>query len=218
MITIGYLITHQQEKRMRQREKTEITVSRILDAAMVEFGTNGYAGGTVNNICKTGINKGLIYHNFKDKDELYLSCLKKSCDKLTEYIRERNCPDDLMQYMNIRMDFFKEYPNEAHIFFESLLNPQPQLKDEIAEAMGELEELNERIYLKTVRSVTLRDNVTREDALLYFRQMQVMFNGYFSSPSYQNTTLDEKVKIHETNIPKLFDFMLYGIAKGDDKK
>ncbi|MGN1410779.1 MAG: TetR/AcrR family transcriptional regulator [Eubacteriales bacterium] len=201
---------------MKRSDRTEITVSKIISAAMAEFGANGYAGGTVNNICKTGINKGLIYHNFRDKDELYLSCLRISCEKLTEYIREKNCFDDLMQYMNIRMDFFREYPNEAHIFFEALLNPQPKLQAEIKKAMGEFEELNERIYRGALQSVNLRDGVTMDDALTYFRQIQMMFNGYFSSPAYQSIALDEKIKIHESNIPKLFNFMLYGIAKGEN--
>lgn len=203
---------------MKRSEKSELTVAKILDAAMVEFGMNGYTGGTVNNICKTGINKGLIYHNFKDKNDLYLSCLKISCDKLVEYVESKNCSNDMMQYMKIRMDFFMEYPNEAHILFESLLNPQPQLQIEIQKAMREFDALNERIYRNTIKKLTLRKNVTMEDAMSYFRQVQTMFNGYFSSPAYQNIALDEKVKIHETNIPKLFNFMLYGIAKGDDEK
>lgn len=65
---------------MKRSEKTELTISKIMEAAMTEFGTNGYVGGSVNNICKSGINKGLIYHNFKDKDELYLKCLKKAAE------------------------------------------------------------------------------------------------------------------------------------------
>ena len=55
---------------MKKEEKTEITKCKILAAAIQEFGANGYVAGSVNNICKTGINKGLIYHNYKDKDEL----------------------------------------------------------------------------------------------------------------------------------------------------
>ena len=41
-----------------------------------------------------------------------------------------------------------------------------------------------------------------------------MFNGYFSSPAYRDETLEEKIKIHEAGIPKLFEFMLYGVAEG----
>ena len=61
---------------MNKNEKTERTVAKIMESAMTEFGTNGYAGGTVNNICKAGINKGLVYHNFSGKDELFLICFR----------------------------------------------------------------------------------------------------------------------------------------------
>lgn len=103
---------------MKRSEKTELTISKIMEAAMTEFDTNGYVGGSVNNICKSGINKGLIYHNFKDKDDLYLKCLKKSCGMLVKLIDESRCSSDLLRYMNVRMSFFKEYPNEAHIFLK----------------------------------------------------------------------------------------------------
>lgn len=113
---------------MKKSEKTEITVFKIIEAAMNEFGKNGYTGGTVNNICKAGINKGLLYHNFAGKNELYLTCLNRSCKKLMQYIQKRNGTKNLESYMAARMDFFNEYPNEAHIFFEALLNPLEPLQ------------------------------------------------------------------------------------------
>ena len=63
-------------------------------------------------------------------------------------------------------------------------------------------------------ALELRDGISREDAFAYFHMMQLMLNGYFSSPACCGAGLDEKVRIHEDNIPKLFNFMLYGIAKG----
>ena len=83
---------------MKKSEKTEITVSRILESAMSEFGNKGYAGGTVNNICKTGINKGLLYHKFAGKDALYLTCLKRSSEKMIGYVRECGGAKDLKGY------------------------------------------------------------------------------------------------------------------------
>ena len=195
-----------------------------MDNALAEFARQGYGASSVNAVCSAqGISKGIIYHYFKTKDALYLACVEECFGRLTEYLRA-NSPvtgtteSQLEGYFSARMDFFREYPNEARIFFEALLNPQPHLRAEIKQAMQELEERNERVYRNAIQSITLRDGVTMEDALLYFRQMQTMFNGYFSSPAYHNTDLDEKVKIHEASIPKLFDFMLYGIAKGDPAK
>lgn len=203
---------------MKQTEKTGLTVSRILDAATLEFGRNGYVGGTVNNICKSGINKGLIYHNFRDKDALYLACLKRACEKLLALIEESGAGTELLQYMKIRMRFFEESPEEAHIFFEALLQPQEKLLQSIRQILQPIEEINESIYRRTLSSVRLRDGITQEDALRYFRQMQRMFNAYFGSPAYRSRALDEQIREHETNLPKLLDFMLYGIAKGGAEK
>ena len=203
---------------MIMSEKTELTVSKIMEAAMTEFGTNGYVSGSVNNICKSGINKGLIYHNFKDKDELYIKCLEKSSETLIKLIEESGCSSDPIQYMNIRMFFFKEYPKEAHIFFEAILQPQEHLSNEIQKILQPIEEINDRIYRLVVSSVKLRDGITEEDAVRYFKQMQHMFNGYFGSAAYRNMPLDEQVNEHETSLPKLLNFMLYGIAKEDKEK
>lgn len=203
---------------MKRTERTELTVSKIQEAALEEFGVNGYAGGTINNICKRGINKGLIYHNFKNKDELFLVCLENSCKKLVSLIEESGPALDQLQYMKLRMRFFTEYPNEAHIFFEAVLQPQEKLRDRIKRILEPFEEINEKIYRRIVSDITLRDGVTEEDAINHFRLMQRMFNGYFSSSAYRYMTLDKQIREHEMNLPRLLDFMLYGIAKGGTQK
>lgn len=196
---------------MKKSKKTELTVSKIMESAMTEFGTNGYLVGSVNNICKSGINKGLIYHNFKDKDELYLKCIEQSCAVLVALIEESSCSSDFLRYMNVRMSFFKEYPNEAHIFFEALLQPQEHLRNEIQEILQPFEKINETIYRSLVASVELRDGIAEEEAVWYFRQMQHIFNRCFGA---RHTSLDKQISEHETNLPRMLDFMLYGIAKG----
>lgn len=203
---------------MKRSEKTQLTVSKILEMALEEFGANGYAGGTINHICKRGINKGLIYHNFKDKDDLYLACLENSCGKLVRLIEENGCTSDQLQYMNLRMHFFREHPNEAHILFEAILQPQEKFRDRIEKILQPFEEINEKIYRSVVSGVTLRDGITEEDAIAYFRQMQRMFNGYFSSSAYRYMALDEQIREHEMNLSKMLDFLLYGIAKGGKEK
>lgn len=203
---------------MKRTERTESTISKIQEAALEEFGVNGYAGGTINNICKKGINKGLIYHNFKNKDELYLACLENSCKKLISLIEESGCFSDQLQYMEIRMHFFTEYPHEAHIFFEAILQPQEKLRERIEQILEPFEKINEKIYRCVVSGITLRDGITDEDAIDYLRQMQRMFNGYFSSSACRHMTLDKRIRDHEMNLSKLLDFMLYGIAKGGTKK
>lgn len=202
---------------MKKSEKTEKTVNKILAAATTEFGLRGYDGGTVNNICKSGINKGLVYHNFSGKDQLYLECLKKSAAKLTDYIRGENGNSDINGYMQARMDFFNANPDEAHILFDALLNPPHHLCDRINAILKDFNAMNEIVYSATLEKYVLRDGVSYSDALSYFRLMQTMLNGYFSSPAFASVDWREKIKKHEYAVPRLIDYMLFGIAK-DEKK
>ena len=120
--------------------------------------------------------------------------------------------------MQLRMKFFRDYPNEAHIFFEAMLQPQQKLRGRIQQILQPFEDINERIYRSVVSGITLRDGITPEDAIGYFRQMQRMFNGYYSSSAYRHIALNEQVREHEMNLSKLLDFMLYGIAKVGTEK
>ena len=102
-----------------------------MSTAIAEFATAGYAGGTVNRICKSGISKGLIYHNFPDKDALYLACLQHCCAAFVAHIRRMGGTSGFQTYMQARMDFLQAHPNEAHIFFEAVLMPPSHLSDAI---------------------------------------------------------------------------------------
>lgn len=210
-----YAVQEQKQKgvEMNRNEKTERTRARILAAAMEEFGTRGYEGGTVNGICKTGINKGLIYHNFKDKDALYLACLEQSCTRLMDMVTENGRLPDELTYMQIRMRFFTDCPREARIFFEALLQPALPLAGRIREILAPFEKLNEEICRTLIEGLTLRAGISREQALDYFGLMQRMFNGYYSSAACRQESLEARIREHEQNLTRLLDCMLYGIAK-----
>ncbi|MDY6342413.1 MAG: TetR/AcrR family transcriptional regulator [Lachnospiraceae bacterium] len=197
---------------MHQEERSKLTRQKILEAAMEEFGKRGYSGGTINNICKTGINKGLVYHHFRSRDELYLECLRISIGRLTDWIHEKKADTSIENYMSARLEFYRTFPNESRIFYESLLEPGAGLESEIRQIQKPLTEMNETLYRNTIRSLKLRPGVTEEKALLYFSQIQQMFNGYFSSPALQRMSLDEKIEKHEKDVPMLLHFMLFGIA------
>lgn len=144
-----------------------------------------------------------------------MTCLRRSSNKLIRYIREREGTDHLENYMAARMDFFRDFPREARIFFDALLNPPIHLSEDIRQSLADFNALNEKIYEKTLDTLLSRDGISRADAISYFHLLQLMLNGYFSSPAFQSATWQEKAELHEKILPKLFDCMLYGIAKGE---
>lgn len=203
---------------MRKQMKTERTKEKILAAAVEEFGTNGYAGASVNRICHAGIAKGLLYHNYVNKDALYLACVERCFHMLTEFLKETRIGVNLERYMQARIAFFSSHEKEAHIFFEALLQPPACLKGEIAKARREWDAFNRELYGSVLKNTRLRAGVTKEEALEYLQLMQEMFNGYFSSPAGGHFSFADTITAHEKGLAKMLDYMLYGIAERREEK
>lgn len=199
---------------MRKSDKTELTRRKIIAAAMQEFGTKGYTIGTINNICKSGINKGLVYHNFKDKDSLYLECVKKSCETFFQYISEHMNTLCFVEYTKVRMQFFSEHHLESYLCLEARTNPPQHLEKEIHQIYTCLDELNLKVFEKELSMLQLRRGVSKEDALGYFLEIQKIYNHNFVKKMNGPMSQQEQLSLHETNIPKIFDLLLYGIAEG----
>lgn len=75
---------------MRQQERSERTRRKIMLASVEEFGSRSYTAASVNSICERGdLPKGLIYHYFRSKEELYLACMKEMMDGLIQRLESR---------------------------------------------------------------------------------------------------------------------------------
>lgn len=204
---------------MKQEERTELTKERILQAAVQEFGTNGYAASTLNAICNNhGISKGLLYHNFSGKDELYMACVSQCFADVTEYLKGEDIQDDLEKYMRIRLQYFSQNPRYARIFFEAMLQPPAALSTQIRTLRKDFDAFNRRIYRAALSKVKLREGFTETDAIEYYEIMQEMFNGYFSSPAYAGKDFQSLVADHEEKLPKMLNLMLYGIGERRTEK
>ena len=204
---------------MTQQERTKRTRARILEAALVEFGTKSYDAASINTICnENNLSKGLLYHNFKNKDELYLRCVKACYDELmgclkAQWPEKLDAPGGLRRLLELRQSFFEENPYYANIFFQSLLQPPKHLRGEIQEIRREFEELNTKCYQEILGGLSLRKGITEELALECFSIFQEMFNGYFRSKADQGGDYHALVQDHEGKLTKVFDIILYGIAE-----
>ena len=126
---------------------------------------------------------------------------------------EAEIDNDLKTYMRVRMALFNAHEMEARIFFEAVLQPPEALYDQISVLKEEFDALNKTLYRQILHSIQLREGITEEDALSYFTMLQDMFNSSFSSRNCRNISLSDKMDVHERDLPKLLDCMLYGIAR-----
>lgn len=91
---------------------------RIINSAMQEFGEKGYDAASTNNIVKlAGISKGLLFHYFATKKDLFdyiedftfTTMIQRLKDTQSEW--DSDLINRILQITRIKMGVIAEYPN-----------------------------------------------------------------------------------------------------------
>ncbi|WP_191565665.1 TetR/AcrR family transcriptional regulator [Metabacillus idriensis] len=111
---------------------------RIINAAMKEFAQNGYDKASTNEIVKeAGISKGLLFHYFQNKKQLYLFLYDHVIDILMEKIMERinwNEKDIFVRYRQIallKIEIYQIYPEMLNFVKSLYKDTSPEIKIDI---------------------------------------------------------------------------------------
>ena len=161
---------------MKRDEKNLLSRRKIMDSAFEEFGKQGYGLSSVNTICKAGnISKGILYHYFKDKDELYLVCIKELFDSLTERLQSELANIGgtkeirLGRYFDARLRFFRENPLYHKLFCDVIVAPPAHLAQAISEIKADFDALNILVLTELLQSARLRSYRTIQSVVETFR-------------------------------------------------
>ena len=203
---------------MKREEKNALSRQRILDAAMEEFSRRGYEGASLNTVCaEHGISKGIIYHYFKDKDELYLLCVGQCFDAITAYLRGAAsglagpAKERLQGYFDARLRFFAEEPRYLGIFTDAALSPPPGLARQVAECRREFDDLNISVLTEMLESEPLREGYSVRMVVEDFRIYMDYFNMRFRAEENPGCSREELLKEQEERCHRQLDILLYGV-------
>lgn len=204
---------------MKREEKNALSRQRILDAAMEEFSAKGYGGASLNAACaEYGISKGIVYHHFKDKDELYLLCVRRCFEELAAYMQKTldGVPDGteekLQAYFEARVRFFAENPLMLGIFADAVFGtPPPKLAGQIAECRGGFDRLSIAVLRGFLSGRVLREGVSSgavaEDLALYMDYFNMRFREAYGGKAPSEEMLEE----HEKRCRRQLDILLHGV-------
>ena len=203
---------------MKQEQKSALSRQRILEAAMQEFSRHGYEGASLNTVCaEHSISKGIIYHHFKDKDELYLLCVEMCFAAVTRYLREvtgtfhGTAEQCLGAYFDARLHFFAEHPLYLGVFADAAFHPPAALAAEIAKRRREFDELNISVLTGLLRGEPLRDGLSVETIAEDFRMYMDYFNMRFRTALGGDRPAQDVLQIHEETCRRQLRILLYGV-------
>ena len=201
---------------MKREEKNQQTRRRILESALAEFSEQGYGASSVNTISNgEGLSKGIIYHYFPTKDDLYLACVEECFQMLTGHLQShtnmegQTAEERLEQYFRVRLDFFEQNPQYQRIFCDAVIMPPAHLEDSTQEKKAPFDRFNIDSLNRMLEPVSLRSDLSREDVVDTFRQYQDYINA-----RYQMTG-SEKIDIrdHEESCRRALRILLYGVVE-----
>lgn len=135
---------------------------KIINASLEEFAANGYEKASTNEIVKNaGISRGLLYHYFKDKEELYEVLTKYAIEVLFEKINtsvdwnESDIFERIKQITFVKIKLSKTYPglfNFVLRIFTKDNNVQTiEEAYELYEKLGvDVQELFQKVYQENI--------------------------------------------------------------------
>ncbi len=108
--------------------------NKIITTAAAVFSKYGYKKTTIDEIVATaGISKGLFYHYYTDKKQLYLALYEYYVDIMSSRIRdqvdlsERDLFERLKQISHIRIEIINEYPNLWGFLYSAYYEQHPDV-------------------------------------------------------------------------------------------
>lgn len=207
---------------MQREQQIKKMRTKIIQNAIQEFNENGYEMASLNKVCSgAGISKGIIYHYFKDKDELYLACVAECYQAMCTFYYEHGSniltAGRIEAFMHLRMEFFKAFPMLRGLFFHSLLHTPVRLKKKVESHRSELDDLNYVVYRNYLSRHSLRKSITEAEAMDYFELIQDSYNDHFRNDLENGIDLEAAIQRHEQKIPKLIDMMMFGVIEEELK-
>lgn len=203
---------------MKREEKSALSRQRILDAAMDEFSRKGYEGASLNTVwAEKNISKGIIYHHFKNKDELYLLCVETCFQAAAAYLQETaealagTTRERLKCYFDARFRFFAENPVYLGIFVDASFDPPQKLLPRIAALRQPFDSLSISVLTDLLKKEPLRPGLSVEQVVEDFRMYMDYFNLHFKAACREAPSREALLQEHEAKCHRQLDILLYGV-------
>jgi len=195
---------------MKREEKNRKSREHILACAFAEFAGQGYLRASVNTVCSSGqISKGQLYYHFNDKDELYLACVERCFQELTEHLSvhlnvETITPD---RYFDVRLEYFEKHLLHQKLFCDCVIDPPQHLQEALSARRAAFDTLNETMLTAILKKETLAEGFTLQDALRQLRIFEDLICLYL-----KNGRQDARqAKEHNELCRQTLHTMLYGL-------
>ena len=192
----------------------------ILSACFAEFSENGYEKANTNRICEAaGVSKGLLFHYFGSKKNLYIQCVEKCIEDVMMIFEDFSVEglsftEALAAYGQVKLQFFSTHPLHYRIFVGAFLNTPKDVQAELSKRYAELNQYAMKIMNELICKLNLKKGVGNEQvATLVTAVINIIENKYMTL-ILSNPDCDKKLYDGiQQDYLQMMELLLYGIAE-----
>ena len=203
---------------MTQKERQTRSKHTIFLSALEEFGSHDYSRVSMESICQNhGISKGMMYHYYSNKDDLFLLCVQDMFQALAaqleqdmQQLDETKPLEAVKQFFLIRERFFQQHPHWKNIFENAMLRTPKHLEDAVFELRQPIRSLNRQFLGNVASALTLRPGMSRETATRYMESIEYVFPSLLR----QFRAGSEITNLHDmlNAVTELIEIILFGFV------
>lgn len=161
---------------------TEDRQDLIRNSAMAEFGQSSFKKTSADSIAKrAGVSKGLLFHYFKDKRELYLYLYRYAMEEcITKYMAktydfgETDFFKALEMGQTVKMDLVRKHPALFHFVMRAYYERDSVLSPKLRKGLEDTLEQTTRDFLARMDTFKFKDGV---DPYRVIRMLTLMAEG-----------------------------------------
>lgn len=167
---------------------------RIITACMEEFAKNGYEGASTNEIVKkAGISKGILFHYFGSKKNLYLYIVDYVIDYALNkfYTDFKKLPADLFERIiqtgMLKMKIAHDEPLLYELIYKTFINTPDELKNDVQQRFMKIYQKEVPSFFEGLDTSQFRsdiDPMKAIDAVLIFMEgLQARYTDIYKNKS-----------------------------------
>jgi len=193
---------------------------KILDEAVKVFAkSNFYQAKTEEIAHNAGVSKGIVFHYFETKENLYLQTLYYTLDVIGKFMLEVPWPDgeliEVIVWSNTRKWLAAEkYPDMTKLLISAMGSVPENIQNLFIKKVTEYEEIGFGILNESVKKIPLKENVERSDVVCLINQlMRVVYNDVLLYlKMHSNAQIDELSFLRDRTI-KMLELVQGGFRK-----
>jgi len=199
--------------------------NRLLKAALHEFAEQGYDMASTNRITKKAeVSKGLLFHYYKNKKDLYLAVLDMCINHFLFILNKelKTMPDEIFERIiainKVKLKMSADQPLMQQLVTSAFIDPPEELKGELNSRRSELyARYIPYLYEKTDSSL-FREGINRQKAVdLVIMVVNSIGDRYVQKLKDTGYNYSKTLKSLIEELESYMDLLKFGIYRQEEQ-